>query len=70
MITAAARTRSRAGDYARAFSVATAVMGLGQLLGPVLAGGLADALGTVAAPLFGAAAYAAGATVAVVDLHK
>ena len=70
LITAAARTRSSAGDYARAFSVATAVMGLGQLLGPVLAGGLADALGPIAAPLFGAVAYAAGAGMAVVDLRR
>ena len=70
LITATARTRSSAGDYARAFSVATAALGLGQLLGPVLAGGLADALGTVAAPLFGAAAYAAGAAVAVVDWRR
>ncbi|MCC6719710.1 MAG: YbfB/YjiJ family MFS transporter [Acetobacteraceae bacterium] len=69
LITAAARTRSSAGDYASAFSVATAVLGLGQLLGPVLAGALADALGAVAAPLFGAAAYAAGAAVALADLR-
>jgi len=69
LITAAARTRSSAGDYARAFSIATAVMGLGQLLGPVLAGVLADAFGTVAAPLFAAAAYAAGAMVAAIDLR-
>lgn len=67
LITAAARTRSSAADYARAFSVATAALGLGQLLGPVLAGGLADALGTAAAPLFGAAAYAAGTLAALVD---
>ena len=70
LITAAARTRSSAGDYARAFSVATAALGLGQLLGPVLAGGLADALGTIAAPLFGAVAYAIGAAMAVVDLRR
>ena len=70
LITAAARTRSSAGDYARAFSVATAALGLGQLLGPVLAGGLADALGSVAAPLFGAVAYGAGAVLAAVDLRR
>jgi MFS family permease len=67
LITAAARTRSSAADYARAFSVATAALGLGQLLGPVLAGGLADALGSAAAPLFGAVAYAVGALAALVD---
>ena len=73
LITAAARTRSSAGDYARAFSVATAALGLGQLIGPVVAGALADALadslGSVAAPLFGAVAYGAGAVLAVVDLR-
>ena len=69
LITAAARTRSSAGDYARAFSIATAALGLGQLLGPVLAGALADAFGTLAAPLFGAAAYAAGALAAIADLR-
>ena len=69
LITAAARTRSSAADYARAFSVATAALGLGQLLGPVLAGALADALGTAAAPLFGAACYAAGTVAALVDRH-
>jgi predicted MFS family arabinose efflux permease len=69
LITAAARTRSSAADYARAFSVATAALGLGQLLGPVLAGALADALGTAAAPLFGAACYAAGMVAALVDRH-
>ncbi len=69
LITAAARTRSSAADYARAFSVATAALGLGQLLGPVLAGALADALGTAAAPLFGAACYGAGMVAALVDRH-
>jgi len=69
LITAAARTRSSAGDYAMAFSIATAALGLGQLLGPVLAGALADAFGTIAAPLFAAVAYAAGAVVAMVDLR-
>jgi hypothetical protein len=33
----------------------------------VLAGGLADALGSAAAPLFGAVAYAVGALAALVD---
>jgi hypothetical protein len=42
-------------------------MGLGQLAGPVLAGGLADAYGAMAAPLFAAGAYALGATFATID---
>jgi predicted MFS family arabinose efflux permease len=67
LVTAAARARSSATDYAHAFSVATAVMGLGQLAGPVLAGGLADRFGSAAAPLFAAAAYGLGALLATVD---
>jgi len=67
LVTAAARSRSSESDYARAFSIATAAMGLGQLAGPVLAGGLADAYGAMAAPLFAAGAYALGATFATID---
>ncbi len=67
LITAAARTRSSAADYARAFSIATAALGVGQLAGPVLAGALADTFGTQAAPLFGAAAYGLGALFAAID---
>ncbi len=67
LVTAAARARSNAADYARAFSMATAAMGLGQLVGPVLAGALADRFGSVAAPLFGAAAYGLGTVLASID---
>ena len=67
LVTAAARARSNAADYARAFSMATAAMGLGQLVGPVLAGALADQFGSVAAPLFGAAAYGLGTVLASID---
>jgi MFS family permease len=66
-VTAAARARSSAADYARAFSIATAVLGLGQFVGPVLAGALADLFGSAAAPWFGAAAYGLGAVLAGVD---
>ena len=67
LVTAAARARSSATDYARAFSFATAAMGLGQFAGPVLAGALADHFGSAAAPLFGAAAYGLGAVLASID---
>ena len=67
LVTAAARARSSAADYARAFSMATAAMGLGQLVGPVLAGALADRFGSVAAPLFGAAAFGLGTVLASID---
>lgn len=67
LMTAAARGRSSAADYASAFSIATAALGIGQLAGPVLAGLLADRFGTVAAPLFAAAAYALATAAATVD---
>lgn len=67
LMTAAARGRSSAADYASAFSIATAALGLGQLAGPVLAGLLADRFGTVAAPLFAAAAYALATAAAATD---
>ena len=67
LVTAAARARSSATDYARAFSIATAAMGLGQFAGPVLAGALADQFGSAAAPLFGAVAYGLGALFAGID---
>jgi len=67
IVSALARERCRAEDYARAFSFATAALGVGQLIGP-LAGGLsADTFGTVAVPLLAAAVYAVGALLAVVD---
>jgi predicted MFS family arabinose efflux permease len=67
IVTASARDRCSADDYARAFSFATAALGIGQLLGPVVAGQFADVFGTVAVPLLAAAAYAAGAVMAMLD---
>ena len=67
LVTAAARARSSAADYARSFSIATAAMGLGQLVGPVAAGALADHFGSSAAPVFGAAAFALGTVLASID---
>lgn len=67
LVTAATRDRCSAADYARAFSMATAALGLGQLVGPVLAGALADLLGSAAAPLVAAAAYGLGALLAALD---
>ena len=63
----AARARSSAADYARAFSIATAALGIGQLAGPVVAGALADRFGTPAAPLFAAMAYGVGTLCAAID---
>lgn len=67
IVSAEARARSTAADYAAAFAVATAALGTGQFVGPVLAGGLSDAYGTVAAPLLAALAYGLGAVAALVD---
>ncbi len=67
IVTASARDRCSADDYARAFSFATAALGIGQLLGPVVAGQFADVFGTVAAPLLAAAVYGAGAVTAMLD---
>ena len=45
----------------------TAALGLGQFVGPVAAGALADLFGSAAAPWFGAAAYGLGAVLAGID---
>ena len=67
IVSALARDRCSAADYARVFSFAAAALGVGQLLGPVVAGQFADTFGTVAAPLLAAAVYGAGAALAIVD---
>lgn len=67
IVTALARDRSNERDYASAFSYATAMMGIGQLSGPVAAGSLADLFGTAAVPVFAAVAYGLGAAFAVID---
>lgn len=69
IVSAQARERSSAADYARAFSYATAALGLGQFTGPVAAGALADAFGTIAAPAFAAAAYGLGTALALLDMR-
>ena len=50
-----------------AFSIATAFLGAGQLIGPVLAGALADRFGTVAVPLFAGGIYTLGVLAATAD---
>ena len=67
IITAYARERCSAPDYPKVFSCATAALGIGQLLGPIAGGALADRLGTGAIPLFAASAYGLGAILAVAD---
>ncbi|TAK87100.1 MAG: YbfB/YjiJ family MFS transporter [Betaproteobacteria bacterium] len=67
IVTAYVRERCSAEEYPQAFSFATAVMGIGQLLGPLAAGALADRLGVEAVALFAAAVYGLGAALAAVD---
>lgn len=67
IVTASARDRCSAEDYARAFSFAAAALGVGQLLGPVVAGQAADVFGAAAAPMLAGLAYATGAVLAAAD---
>jgi len=67
IVTTYARERCSAEDYALAFSVATAALGIGQLLGPLAAGALADRLGVAAVALFAVAVYALGAALSLLD---
>ncbi len=67
IVTTYARERCSAEDYALAFSVATAALGIGQLLGPLAAGALADRFGVAAVALFAVAVYALGAVLSLLD---
>ena len=67
IVSAYARERCSAEEYARAFSYATAALGIGQLVGPVVAGVLADTFGTAAVPMFAAIAYCIGGFFAAWD---
>lgn len=67
IVTAYVRERCSAEQYPQAFSFATAVMGVGQLAGPLAAGALADRFGVEAVALFAVAAYGLGAAFAALD---
>ena len=67
IITTYARDRCTALEYASVFSYVTAALGIGQLIGPVAGGALADRFGTVAIPLFAGSAYGLGAVFAAWD---
>jgi predicted MFS family arabinose efflux permease len=67
LVTAQVRERVGAADYAVAHSYISAALGIGQFIGPVLAGALADAVGTGSVPLLAAAAYALAAGMALID---
>jgi predicted MFS family arabinose efflux permease len=67
IITAYVRQRTSDGAYARAFSLATASLGIGQFVGPVLGGMLADRYGSGVITSFAAASYALGTVFALAD---
>lgn len=67
IVSAYARERCTAAEYPQAFSLATAAMGLGQLVGPLAAGALADRFGVAAVALFAFAAYGLGTALAARD---
>ena len=69
VVTAYLRERSNGDDYARVFSLATAWMGLGHLVGPAIAGILTDRLGVTAVSWFSASAYALGMVAAWLDTY-
>ena len=68
IVTAYARERCSALVYPKVFSYATAALGIGQLIGPVAGGALADQLGNIAIPIFAASAYGLGAVLAMADV--
>ena len=62
-----ARERSDRASAARAFSGVTTVFGVGQLVGPMIAGTIADTIGLAAVPVFAGTMFLAGTAAAAVD---
>jgi predicted MFS family arabinose efflux permease len=67
IVSAYARDRADASTYPRAFSIASAFLGIGQLIGPLAGGAAGDWFGSGAIPVFSATAYSIGAFAAVAD---
>ena len=67
IVSAYVRERCSAAEYPRAFSIASAMLGIGQLIGPVAGGAVGDWLGTAAIPIVAACAYGLGAIAAAID---
>lgn len=67
IVIAYVRDRSSDVDYPRAFSIASALLAIGQMIGPLGGGVVGDFVGNAAIPLFAAAAYALAAAAAVAD---
>lgn len=62
-----ARARSDAATGAQALAAVTACFGIGQIVGPMLAGATADRFGPGAISVFAAAVYALAAGAAAID---
>ena len=67
VVTAYVRERTTEASYPYFFSLATTVLGVGQLSGPVIAGALADRVGPGSVPLLAAVSYGLGAGLALLD---
>jgi predicted MFS family arabinose efflux permease len=67
VVAAYVRERTTEAHYPYFFSLATTVMGVGQLSGPVIAGTLADQFGLGSVPVFAAVSYGLGAGLALLD---
>jgi predicted MFS family arabinose efflux permease len=67
IMSAFAGERCSAEDYAKAFSCTSAALGIGQLVGPMAAGALADHFGMAAVPSLAASAYSIGGLLALCD---
>ncbi len=67
IVIAYVRDRASDADYPRAFSIASALLAIGQMIGPLGGGAVGDSVGNAAIPLFAAAAYALAAAAAVAD---
>jgi MFS family permease len=67
VVAAYVRERTTEAHYPYFFSLATTVMGVGQLSGPVIAGTLADRFGLGSVPVFAAVSYGLGAGLALLD---
>jgi predicted MFS family arabinose efflux permease len=67
LVTAQVRERVGAADYALAHSYVSAALGIGQFIGPMLAGAVADLSGTASVPLLASAVYAVAAGLALLD---
>jgi OFA family oxalate/formate antiporter-like MFS transporter len=67
IVSAYARERCSAAEYPRAFSIASAMLGVGQLIGPIAGGAAGDWFGTAAIPLVAACAYGLAAVFAAID---